>query len=259
MLCHQRTQLHSSFTVLDGGCCLFLPFSWINLSNVYRFASEWDGLLVGQEWETEWANRLRERTWTQVWKELVVRLFFFFLLIQDDCKMWEEPVWASVNSRSMFSVTSDGHLLFLCPLWSISFPSFSHIIKLIIVTGNMYVCIGMSSNLSICILSVVNALYGVCFISSLLLTSKCEYVKWRLWEHWCVCVRVRQWAWTLNVVSGESWRIPKERLHLLKCFWMPSFVFLWIKGNSQIKLIWLGIWQWLIFDCYKLIELQKLI
>lgn len=62
MLCHQRAQLHSAYTVLDGGCCLFFPFSW--MKSVRFFESwEWygDGLLVRQEWETEWANALRER------------------------------------------------------------------------------------------------------------------------------------------------------------------------------------------------------
>lgn len=65
-----------------------------------------------------------------------------------------------------------------------------------IVTGNIYVCIGLSSNLSICILSVVNACMVcvcVCLLFSLLLTSKCEYVKWlvSVRKHWCVgCVPV---------------------------------------------------------------------
>lgn len=68
MLCHQRAQLHSAYTVLDGGCCLFFPFSWMKSVRFFwalRVIWWW---IVGapgvRDWMSERAER--ERTWTQV-------------------------------------------------------------------------------------------------------------------------------------------------------------------------------------------------
>lgn len=120
-----------------------LSFSPLFMDKSVQYVSLWERVrwwwIVGGPRVRDWMSEQteRERTWTQVWKELFVRLKIAKKKKerkkkQDDCKMWEEPVWASVNSSSMFSVTlSDGHSLFLFPFWSISFSSFSHIIKLI--------------------------------------------------------------------------------------------------------------------------------
>lgn len=76
MLCHQRTQLHSAFTVLDGGCCpsifvfvslclyIFFFFS-VDVEIVFALVvsleiSEWDCVWA----KCEWANgRARWRAW----------------------------------------------------------------------------------------------------------------------------------------------------------------------------------------------------
>lgn len=71
MLCHHRPLLpHSTCSVLDGGCCLFIHFfSWKKKTNKpksffffpWTVDEEWvgleDGLVVAREWE--WANERR--------------------------------------------------------------------------------------------------------------------------------------------------------------------------------------------------------
>lgn len=90
MLCHQRTQLHSAYTVLDGGCCLIFspPLLVVEIVlDLVDFRDQWVGLLFGRvsertgeqekhAWEglcTNYLKRQMRRTcgFVRVWEECV--------------------------------------------------------------------------------------------------------------------------------------------------------------------------------------------
>lgn len=90
MLCHQRTQLHSAYTVLDGGCCLIFspPLLVVEIVlDLLAFRDQWVGLLLGRvsertgeqekhAWEglcTYYLKRQMRRTcgFVRVWEECV--------------------------------------------------------------------------------------------------------------------------------------------------------------------------------------------
>lgn len=136
-----------------------------------------------------------------------------------------------------------------------------------IITGNIYVCIGMSSYIRICILSVVNAcMVCVCVFYLLPVTDlqvwKCEVVMF-VRKHWCVgCVPVSMSSECLEGwCGGESWRIPKKKkkFAFVEVIWMPSLCFVnqrELSNKTNLTRYLTVAYFWLL---QKLIELQKLI
>lgn len=109
MLCHQRTQLHSAYTVLDGGCCLFFlsPFyGYRNRVCSCRFSRSMSGIGVGPS-ESERTESKEAR----VRRTVCALFFFFFFLKRQMPARVEKNLWlcASVRGRSKYECVPNGH------------------------------------------------------------------------------------------------------------------------------------------------------
>lgn len=203
MLCHQRAQLHSAYTVLDGGCCLFFPFSW--MKSVRFFESwEWygDGLLVRHEWETEWANALRERELERKCAMPKSDMMTVRRTCVSECEQ---------RQRVFFSVgPSEGHsFTFFRPSCSVYLPPFSdiaiifkelHLKKKITQKKRKDICSGMfkwsTKYLCSCLIWCECCVWCVFYLAVTELI--CVNVMW-------CCLWAGLWEWAVNEGERELW------------------------------------------------------
>lgn len=240
MLCHQRTQLHSAYTVLDGGCCLFLPFFGYKKSCLLCSAFE------NNEWDWWWpkSERLRvsERERAK-WKKASVKRTGCAMLKGQMSARVEKNLWlcASVKGRSKYEcVPYDHHKDIYCISRSLRSPFSKHFLSSLILKHS-----GMFS--AIHLYPFLYPFLAVWFDEWCVLYFLPVTTPFRVkmsWCWWCVLRALGElggsvwrckWAqcvfrgWSGECLTSPYWKFVFE-------VFLNGFYVLWIKGNSRIKL-----------------------
>lgn len=237
MLCHQRAQLHSAYTVLDGGCCLFFPFFMDEICPLFwELRVKW-WWIVGAPRVRDWMSERteRERTWTQVCDAEKGR---------DGCeKNLCERVWTGSECFFFFCRTIRRTFIYILPSLLFCLPSSLSYIAIIFkelhlkkkkITPKKAICSGMFK-WSTKYVFLLNLMWMLCMVCVL---SRCY------WTHLCerdVMLSVGGalgvggewgWAWALSGLTGVMYwwwkrRMLQEEVSFVMCFECFLYV-LWI-------------------------------